>query len=262
MAAAAAGAASGGGGGSGVMAGMAAGGAIAEPIIGAAMQGVQHQWAQQATNDAQNFAQFMANTTYRRAVRDLRLAGLNPALAYVQGGAPSPTVGAADQPNMRFESGAIGRALSNAQQVKSMKSNLQILRNQEDESRGAAAREIAEAERSRVGILTEMGRANAAAEEASVLRGQAELYSAEAAYKRSQKGVAEWESKHLEAKYPYSDAQMRATKQMRDLLSIPGDALRGAVRKGSSTARDLIDKGVTIRDHLRKRARERRERGE
>lgn len=45
--------------------------------------------AQQA-RDQMNFQREMSNTSYQRAVADMRAAGVNPALAYSQGGASSP----------------------------------------------------------------------------------------------------------------------------------------------------------------------------
>lgn len=45
-----------------------------------------------------DFQEHMANTTYRRAVGDLTAAGLNPMLAYSQGGAPSPSGSQASGP--------------------------------------------------------------------------------------------------------------------------------------------------------------------
>lgn len=45
--------------------------------------------------DQRSFASDMASTSYQRAVADLRASGLNPMLAYSQGGAPSPQGAAA-----------------------------------------------------------------------------------------------------------------------------------------------------------------------
>lgn len=43
-----------------------------------------------------SFERKMSNTAYQRAMRDMRLAGLNPMLAYQQGGASTPQVGMMD----------------------------------------------------------------------------------------------------------------------------------------------------------------------
>lgn len=50
------------------------------------------QWNEQMYQKSQDYNTEMANTQYQRAVGDLRQAGLNPMLAYSQGGAPSPTM--------------------------------------------------------------------------------------------------------------------------------------------------------------------------
>lgn len=87
-------------------------GGILDAIIGPVMANQQKGWASRASRHARKFAEYMSSTAYQRAVKDLEAAGLNPMLAYVQGGASSPTVGAAA--TRSFQSSELGRAAERA----------------------------------------------------------------------------------------------------------------------------------------------------
>jgi hypothetical protein len=68
--------------------------------------------AQQAQKN-RDFQERMSNTSYQRATEDMRAAGLNPALAYQQGGASQPTGSTAQMQNV--EGPAATSAIQTAQ---------------------------------------------------------------------------------------------------------------------------------------------------
>lgn len=96
-----------------------------------------------------DFQERMSSTAYQRAMKDMRRAGVNPMLAFMQGGASSPggAAGAAVAPRVE---NVLDKASSSAMHAVRLRQDLQNLRKQGDifaaqarERRAIAAREEA-----------------------------------------------------------------------------------------------------------------------
>lgn len=128
------------------------------------------------------FAEYMSNTSYQRARRDMMAAGLNPILAARQGGASTPNLGAASigtpnasshgAPGMIPMQNALGPAVSSAMQAASTVAGVQNLAAQTNQSQ--ALTDVAKAEEARVRSQTALNSAQTVteAERSGLVRAQ------------------------------------------------------------------------------------------
>lgn len=112
--------------------------AAAAPAVISGIAGLAGGQAQNAVNRKEaernrRFQERMRNTQWQAAVADMEAAGLNPALAYSQGGNSSPGGSMASQED------AIGKGVSSAMQAMQMKKSLQLLDEQISKTRAEAA---------------------------------------------------------------------------------------------------------------------------
>lgn len=138
----------------GQMAGQAGG------LFGQAAEfGLQRKWNVQASRHQRKWAEYMSNTAYQRATEDLRKAGLNPMLAYTQGGAGTPAYGSPGAPTGGDWEFDVGKVVTSAKERELMQAQIDTQEwMQEDLSeRARVSRETAD-------ILSETGRDRALAD--------------------------------------------------------------------------------------------------
>lgn len=74
------------------------------------------------------FQERMSNTAWQRGVADMRAAGINPMLAFSQGGAPSPSGSTSTYQNDRQATGeAVGKGVGSAIQLLTQAKNLELI---------------------------------------------------------------------------------------------------------------------------------------
>lgn len=147
--------------------------AAAVPVAGSVYQNIfnakegsrarRFAWSQQI--EAQSFAERMAGTSWQRAVADMEAAGINPAVAFSQGGAHSPGGSPGGSPGMVSYSNPGSSAVEAAARRKSM----DLLDQQIDKTRNEA---------------------NTAKSEAAIARRNAENVNARWSYYFDENGVA------------------------------------------------------------------------
>ena len=201
---------------------------IAAPIAGSLAGGymtLHHN--RKLAREQMRFQERMSNTQYQRAMADMRKAGLNPILAYRQGGASSPTGALAQAPDF---GSAVTRGISSAVGVAESRWRRRLVRGQANLVRDQAdyVDEQRQTETYKQGQL----HAQAARDAATVAESNARRKNIEAQNARL-KLEAELYRRHPELMY-WEKVGAPAVQGVKNLL--PG--LRGAkrvMRKGPRT---------------------------
>jgi len=110
-------------------------------LLGGAMS---NSASAKSVSDQTSFQQYMSNTSYQRAVEDMKAAGLNPMLAYSQGGASTPSG------SSYTASDVVTPAVHSAQAASKLSPEVDLIRSQAYASKASGASADAQAAKAHI----------------------------------------------------------------------------------------------------------------
>lgn len=184
-------------------------GAITDPIgslIGSGIGFLGQESANSANSGASKdqmaFQERMSSTAYQRAVADMTKAGLNPMLAYSQGGASAPL---GSMPNIQNSAGQVGQGVASAIQAKQVMANLQQVNSQTDLNENLAMKAKADA------AYSVSSARSADAQAAKTMSEKAITDAALPAAKNKASGENTWFGRNV---YPHTDRFMNSLNKL------------------------------------------------